>query len=225
MSTELATRKSPIVANARGVQLTSMEEMYRFAQCVVNSGFAPKSFTSPEAVLMAVQHGMELGLKPAQALQSIAVINGKPVIYGDAALALVRGHAECEDVVETTEGAGDSMTAKCIVTRRGKTPVARTFSVAQAKKAKLWNKAGPWTDYPERMLSMRARSWAMRDAFPDALKGVGIAEEVRDIEPKPVVGREVPAAVIPDEPVVRLDAPEVVPADTGTQEFVWTGDK
>lgn len=225
MSGELATqgqKRTPILATERGVQLTSMEDMYRFAQCALNSGLAPKSFGSPEAVLLAVQHGLELGLKPAQALQSIAVINGRPSIYGDAALALVRSQRDCEDVVETLEGEGDKMQARCVVVRSGKTPVERTFSVAQAKRAQLWGKSGPWTQYPERMLAMRARSWAMRDAFPDALKGVGIAEEVRDIEPKQANARVIPPAVLPDEPEVRADNPDAPVSDTGTPELEFS---
>lgn len=153
---------------------------------VVNSNLAPKDFKTPEAVLIAMQYGMEIGLAPMQALQSIAVINGRPVIFGDAALAICKAHPEFEDISETFDrGQGDDNTvAKCEVVRRGKIPVVRTFSVADAKKAQLWGKSGPWSLYPKRMLQMRARAFALRDSFPDALKGVGVAEEVRDIEPR-----------------------------------------
>jgi hypothetical protein len=221
MTGELATqgKKAPILATSRGIQLSSMEDMYRFATCALNSGMAPKTFGSPEAILIAVQHGMELGLSPAQALQSIAVINGRPSIFGDAALALVKAHREFQDIDETLTGEGESMEAKCIIERIGKKPVTHTFSVADAKKAELWNKAGPWKLYPKRMLQMRARGFAMRDAFPDALKGVGIAEEVRDTEPKQANARVIPAAVLPDEPVIRLDNPDAPVADTGTPEL------
>jgi hypothetical protein len=71
--------------------------------------------------------------------------------------------------------------------RRGQPPERRTFSVADAKRAKLWFKAGPWTTYPDRMLQMRARGFAIRDVFPDALRGVITAEEAVDIvEPRDV---------------------------------------
>ena len=48
------------------------------------------------------------------------------------------------------------------------------------KKAGLWGKAGPWSQYPKRMLQMRARSFALRDKFADALSGLLMAEEVQD---------------------------------------------
>ncbi len=226
MSTELATtqKREPILATSRGVQLSSMEDMYRFATCVVNSGLAPKGFTTPEAVVVAVQRGSELGMSPMHALESIAVINGRSVLWGDAPLALCEARLDFEDIEEIVSGEGDARVATCTVKRRGRTPTVRQFSVQDAKDAGLWKKSGPWTQYASRMLQLRARGFALRDAFPDALKGVGIAEEVRDIEPKQANAREIPAAVIPEEPTVRLDAPEVQIADTGTAEL-WEADK
>lgn len=175
-----------------GVQLRSFTEMSRFCKAVINSGLAPKSFNSPEAVMVAIQHGMELGLAPMQALQSIAVINGRPVIYGDAALALATAHPSFLDIEETTDGT----TATCVIKRRDRSAVVRTFSEADAKKAGLWGKSGPWAQYPARMLQMRARGWALRDAFPDALKGLGIREEVQDYQVKTARGREVASGVV-----------------------------
>ena len=55
-------------------------------------------------------------------------------------------------------------------------------------QAGLWGKQGPWKQYPKRMLQMRARGFAIRDAFPDALRGMYMAEEVQDITEKEVVG-------------------------------------
>lgn len=197
------------LATGRGVTLSTYEEMKSFARDVANSGLAPRDLKTPEAILVAIQHGMELGLHPAQALQSIAVINGRPCVWGDAAAAIVKSHPECEDIIETIErGDGDEkMLAKCEVLRRGKVAVVRTFSVAQAKKAGLWGKAGPWTQYPQRMLQMRARSWAMRDAFPDALKGIGIKEETQDYGP--AEPKQAKARTIADGIDLPSETPEV----------------
>ena len=147
--------------------------------------------------MVAVQHGLELGLAPMQALQSIAIVNGKPVVYGDTALAIATAHPSFLDIEEKCEG----NTATCVVKRRDRSAVVRTFSEADAKKAGLWGKSGPWQQYPSRMLQMRARSWALRDAFPDALRGLGIREEVSDYQVKQARGREVASTVVlPDAP-------------------------
>ena len=208
-SKTLATAMPSTLATSRGVALSSFADMKDFAISVHASGLAPRDLKTPEAILVAMQFGMEIGLTPMQALQSIAVINGRPCVWGDAAAALVKAHPEFDDMIETFERGktDDDMLARCEVIRKGKQPVVRTFSVAQAKKASLWGKAGPWTQYPQRMLQMRARSWAMRDAFPDALKGVGVAEEVQDIEPRQANARVIAQdLILPGDP-----APEQAP--------------
>jgi len=163
MSTEISTQTQP-----RGLSLSTMDEAFRFSQMVAKSDFAPKDFRGkPESCLLAIQHGAEIGLSPMQSLQSIAVINGKPSVYGDTALAVCLGSSVCEYVRERIEGEGDAMTAICEAKRRGDPePVVGRFSVADAKKASLWGKSGPWTQYSRRMLQMRARGFALRDAFP-----------------------------------------------------------
>ncbi|NBS88279.1 MAG: hypothetical protein EBS60_09435, partial [Verrucomicrobia bacterium] len=123
------------------------------------------------------------------------IIDGRPTIWGDAALALVEASGlliKIEERIEHTGISGDgqvpnsqngndvirSITAICQVLRSGRSePITRTFSIEDAKRAGLWQKPGPWTDYPDRMLMMRARAFALRDAFPDVLMGLYLREE------------------------------------------------
>jgi len=179
--------KAPVTFGAQGVQLASLEDAYRFANAIVASGFAPKGMEKPESVLVAIQLGAELGLTPMAALQNTAVINGRPAIYGDAALALVRAsglltsYKEEEIGEPNTDAHGYRVSAT-----RGDASTVETFTVADAKRAKLWAKAGPWTDYPKRMLRFRARGYVLRDLFGDVLKGLRTVEEARDIPTEPV---------------------------------------
>ena len=176
MTTEMTTQR------AGGLALQTLAEAMSFAKMVANSDFAPKDFRGkPESCLLAIDYGGSIGLSRMQSLQSIAVINGRPTIWGDAALALVIGSPVCEYVRETVDGEGDAMVATCEAKRRGyeKASVVR-FGVADAKKAGLWGKSGPWSQYPRRMLQMRARGFALRDAFPDVLRGLVTAEEAQD---------------------------------------------
>jgi hypothetical protein len=202
MTTEISTQR------ASGLALESFDDAYRFAKMVAASDFAPKDFKGkPESCLLAIQHGSEVGLSPMQSLQSIACINGRPSVWGDAALALVMGSPVCEHVSEGIDGEGEQMAAICVAKRRGyeKATVVR-FSVADAKKAGLWGKSGPWTQYPKRMLQLRARGFALRDAFPDVLKGLVTAEEAQDYP-------QAEAAIQPaKEPVVvrpKFDPPRL----------------
>lgn len=160
---------------------TTFEGAVKFSEVLASSSMVPAAFKNkPGDILVAVQMGSEIGLPPMQALQSIAVINGKPCIYGDGMLALVCAHAEYGGHQESVEGEEATCTVVRVVKGRD-VVTTRTFSVGRAKRALLWGKRGPWTQYPDRMLAMRARGFALRDAFPDALKGIISREEAEDI--------------------------------------------
>jgi hypothetical protein len=203
MSTEISTQRA-----ATGLALQSFDDAFRFAKMVAASDFAPKDFKGkPESCLLAIQHGSEVGLSPMQSLQSIAVINGRPTIWGDAALALVQASPVCEYVREYVEGDGDNLTAVCEAKRRGyPAPTVSRFSMADAKRAGLAGKTGPWSQYPARMLALRARGFALRNAFADALRGLITAEEAQDY-PTPEPARE-PVVV---RPKFTSDTETVVP--------------
>jgi hypothetical protein len=150
-----------------------------------------------------------------QSLQSIAVVNGRPAVYGDAALALVQSSPACAYVREYVEGEGDNLTAVCEVQRRGyPQPTVAKFSVADAKKAGLWGKTGPWSQYPSRMLGLRARGFALRNAFADALRGLVTAEEAQDYPTPEPVREPVVVRSKPHTPDVRTTPADVAPLVT-----------
>ena len=158
----------------------SFEEAWRVAGALAASGLTPKDINTQEKCLVIIMAGAEIGMAPFQALQSFAVINGRPALWGDGMVSVARKHGV--QVKETLDGEGDAMVATCTITRPDTGEVVtRTFSVADAKKAGLWSKAGPWTQYPKRMLAARARSWSLRDGCADMLRGMKMVEEVQDI--------------------------------------------
>lgn len=162
-------------------------ELWNLAHMLADGQFVPKAFAGkPGDVLAALMMGAEVGLSPLAALRGIAVINGRPSLWGDALLGVAMQHPDYVAHREWIEGEGDKMVACCIVVRRGSEPHTVRFSVDDAKKSKLWGKAGPWQEYPKRMLQLRARAWAIRDKFADALAGLASAEEVQDAPPEGV---------------------------------------
>jgi len=188
---------------------TNFAELERFATIAAKSEFVPKEFRGrPADVMLAVQMGSELGLAPLQSLQNVAVINGKPSIYGDAMLAVCSASPLCSDISETFEGEGEELAAVCVAQRKGRKPVTARFSVADARRAALWDKAGPWKQYPRRMLQMRARGFALRDAFPDVLRGLIAREEAEDYPGKTIeaVAEPVVAAALPVDNSGNADA-------------------
>lgn len=156
----------------------TFEQALTFANYLAESDMVPKDFKGkPGNCLIAMQWGMEVGLKPLQALQGIAVINGRPSLWGDALIALVRSSPLCEYIHEEMDKTGMAI---CKAKRKGEAEQVRTFSDSDAKTAGLSGKQGPWMTSPKRMKQLRARAFALRDVFPDVLKGMPMAEEVMD---------------------------------------------
>jgi hypothetical protein len=206
----------PVAAGAfpRAIVPTNMDEAWRVATLLVRSGLAPRDVNTPERAMVAIMTGLELGLPPMTAIQRIAVINGRPCIWGDAVPAVAQRTGLLVAWDEGINGEGDDMYAYCRVTRRvdSESTITRssTFSVVDAKKAGLWStdakvtrkgrngesytkdNDSPWYRFPKRMLQMRARV-AFRDLFADAMCGLYIAEEMagrdsdaemRDVTPR-----------------------------------------
>lgn len=162
---------------------TSFEGAMQLAETLSKSQLIPKPFQGrPQDVVVAMMWSHTLGIPVVQGLQYIAVVNGKPSMYGDGMLAVVMASGQMNSIKEELKGSGDGLTAICQVTRKGiETPFIGSFSVEDAKRATLWDKQGAWKQYPKRMLKMRARAFALRDAFPDILSGIGSGEEQEDV--------------------------------------------
>ena len=198
MTAQLATLKpaqtAPVLTGARQIGLTpqSIDEALRMAEIMSRASIVPKDYQgNPGNILVAIQWGAEIGLPPLQAMQNLAVINGRPALWGDAVIALVRGSGLLETIHEDIT----ADVATCTVKRKGEPPASRSFSVEDAKRAGLYGKQGPWQQYPKRMLQMRARAWALRDVFPDVLRGVHVAEEAQDLPAERAMGQ---AEIIPN---------------------------
>ena len=183
------------------LQLGTLADIRDFCTVLSKTAMVPKGYKDkPDDILVSILHGQEIGLPHLQALQSIAVVNGVPSIYGDAALALVRASnklAEFDEWFEVDgtrqEGSsfpiqklsdeGKVVVAYCMSKRVGMTrDRVTTYSVNDAKRAGLWGKEGTWQTVPQRMLMWRARGWNLRDNFGDILKGLAIYEEAMDID-------------------------------------------
>jgi hypothetical protein len=180
MSTALTTRP-----DAGFLIIDTFEQAKSVAEYINKSALVPEAYRgNPANIVIAMQYGMELGLSPMQALQSVAVVNGRPSLWGDALPGLIISEPDCEGI-DSPEPEGtdpEKWVAVCTVLRRGRPPVKRSFSKKDAETAGLWGQ-NTWKKYPKRMLMMRARAFAIRDAYPDRMKGLTTVEEAIDITP------------------------------------------
>ena len=197
---KLALQEREVSLLDKRIQLESkeLERAEYWAKKLAGSDLVPKDFkNNPANCFIAIQWGKDLGLAPLQATQNIAVINGRPALWGDAVPALVIASKQCEYINMTFE----NQTAICKVKRINQPEHISTFSMQQAKTAGLLEKQGPWKQYPDRMLANRARAFALRDVFPDVLKGLYTAEELMDSLPVHMGNADVVSPVNPVSPV------------------------
>ncbi len=230
MTTELAT------VDNRGLVIKTPPQLLDACTTVTQSGLCPKAYYGkPRDAFIASLCGMKHGWDIMQSLQYIAVVNGRPSMWGDGPIGLVQGSGTAEYIREWWELSGqevsypaygplkdwpDGLTA-CFQAKRKDAsqpnPIAR-FSVADAKRAGLWGKCGTWSSYPQRMLVLRARAFGLRDGFQDALQGITQAEEWQDIQPTHTPSRLEQIAA------PQLPAPEPIDAEPDTEPEAVSAD-
>lgn len=206
----------------------SLDGYQRVARIVIASGMVPRSLegrTENETlakVTLVLEQGATLGLTTTQALSTLMVVNNRVCVWGDGIPALVRKSGVCAKIEETVNQQG----ATCTMIRINRLPdgtyeresITRTFAVEDAKRAGLWGKSGPWSNYPGRMLAVRARAFAARDGFADVLLGLAVAEEMgaysEDTQPSAALADvrsrvEALPQVVPLDPVLPPVLPPV----------------
>lgn len=219
----------------------SVEEMFRVAQMVVQAGIAPVSLTGKEpgrdadddeyqswgkkassAVAAVIMSGAELGLPPMVALRSFTVIGGRPALYGDGLINVVRRHGKAEYVRTGCDTRDGQLVGWCEAKRRDTGETKRVeFSEADARRAGLWdnrttrrgkvwkNNQQVWDDvpndstwfrYPQRMLAWRAAGYCLRELFADVLGGITDEFEAREIAGEYTREDAAPARLTPPSP-------------------------
>lgn len=183
----------------------------------------------------ACEMATALNLSPIIALQYMAVVNGRICLYSDAPMAMVlrtgkvegRDHrlvnleglyalrtskiesvaAAATDRHQLRAGCNASYRAFVASIKRGGQWFTEIFDTEDARRAGLLNKAGPWRQYPQRMMKFRAETYLARNVFPDAMCGLYTEDEVRHFD-TPVVVDDDPFVEESEATVVELTEAE-----------------
>jgi|11_taG_2_1085331.scaffolds.fasta_scaffold25841_3 hypothetical protein len=211
---------------SRALLPQNLDEAIKFAEFYSRSGMIPADYQGkPANVLVAINWGLEVGISPLSALKYISLVNGRPAIWGDGLLAICQNHPQYLGIEETSEGEGQDYKATCVVKRENKNgdinETIQIYSYAKAQRAGLLTRQ-TWKQYPERMMQLRARGFALRDAFADAVAGIITAEEAQDMPPMktvpvqpqpapsgPTIAERAMAAIEP--PQEAVEAPQAPP--------------
>lgn len=216
----------------------SIEDVYRLATMAYKSGMLKPLKTGygenaqtedAEATLargtMIIMQGMEIGVPPMQSIQLLAMINGRITAHSEAVPGILWARGFKIREWFTGKEMADDWTAHCELTRPGGDKIEGSYSVAEAKKAGLWDQSptktaygktkpndSSWYRFPKRMLKARALGFAGKDGGADALKGIQIRDEAEDIEAirdMRDVSPSLPAAKALELP----DIPDTAPAE------------
>jgi hypothetical protein len=231
------------------IQADQVPDAFRFSKDILpppgSESSAPihrKGDVNAPLVLMGVLKVMELGVPPQTGLSGLLPLNGRFTVWGDLAAGLVQRGGQVANQTVTKIGPGfdpdlplgewpDDYGYEVRYWRKGQTePYIGRFTVRDAKRARLWMNQykKPWLEHPDRMLFNRARTFALRDGFADALMGLSIAEEIMDS--MPVVEEEKRSetkrisALTDDEPVTDTEeAPETPQEEPANAEATSGG--
>lgn len=179
---------NPEVNEYGGIQAKNFDEQWKVACVFAKSGVVPKSFDTPEKVMVAMQFCAERQLRFTSTVQKLMVVNGSISGWGEFPLSqcFASGHLESyEEYFLDAEGKKEEDASKifeavCTVKRKGFAALTRRFSRKDATAAQLIDK-DLYKKYFKRMMQMKARGWALKDAFPDVLLGLAIAEYDHDV--------------------------------------------
>lgn len=179
------------------------EEYARMGKLLIDAGCVPASYEgeSPHEtrakLIIGLMKSVEIGVPPITGLNGIMIVNNRPSVWGDLAVSLIQKSGTLEKMEvrrfgpEPTPGLdidkwSNEFGYRVLMWRKGQDqPYVGEFTVGDARRAGLWgsHKRQPWIKYPFDMLFNRARAKAMRMGFADALHGMSIIEEARDIAP------------------------------------------
>ena len=159
------------------------------SEMISNSELVPADYKGkPNNVFLAIQTGRSLGLDPFQSVKHLYTVNGRTGLFGDMMLALAKKHPDYIDCLEThgdlieVDGKHIKMPqwTQCVVKIKGKEDVLRIYPLEKAMRNPNFNN-NIWCKDGDRMMQMRARSIALRDAFPDKLSGVYDEYEIQEV--------------------------------------------
>jgi len=179
--------QSLVKMDQHGVQISDMDSLQRFCRMAHASGFFGTRATG-EALTreiaqacVKIEYGLELGLKPINALMSVYTVDGKPSLSSGAIGALIKASGKYTYTAQTSKTA---CTIEWYERYRGEREHLGTseFTIEDAKTAGLAGR-NPWKKYTKAMLFARALTQGARMFCQDVFLGaVYTPEELSDGE-------------------------------------------
>lgn len=158
--------------------------IWRVAQMFAKSKIVPAHFQNePENCFIAVQMAVRLGVDPFMFMQKTYIVQGKPGMEAQLAIALVNARGPFTGPIQWIlegEGTGRYATAFAIhksTGQRCECTVSMEIAAAEGWLAKGGSK---WKTMPDQMLRYRSAAWLARLYAPECLMGMETSDELED---------------------------------------------
>ena len=189
---------SALVVREDSLAPAAVQARIAYAKSLAASSLLPDAYRQqPANVLLAIEYGQSLGIKPIAALNGINVIKGKPTMSADLMASVVRKAGHKLRILQE----GMSVRAQLVRADDPEFTYEVVWDEARARRAQLWGQRGPWSLYPEQMLRSRAVTEVCRQGASDCLYGVIYSPEEIGGD---VHGPDVEDYLGPDDTVARL---------------------
>lgn len=163
----------------------------RQLDALVGGGFLPKGCSKEEAFARVVA-GASMGMKPIQSINGIAMINGHPTLHSDSIPCVVMASGLVTGMKYEFKGEGDNLSCTFYIRRKGVEEYQEwTYSMEDARKAGVLSNP-VWKNHTRKMLFNRARTWCMRNTFPDVIGNIYTPDEIEEANFEEIKVEDVP---------------------------------
>lgn len=158
---------------------------------LVEGGFLPKGCGEKEAFARVVA-GASMGMKPIQSINGIAMINGHPTLHSDSIPCVVMASGLVTGMKYEFNGEGDNLSCTFYIRRKGIEEYQEwTYSMEDARKAGVLSNP-VWKNHTRKMLFNRARTWCMRNTFPDVIGNIYTPDEIEEANFEEIKVEDIP---------------------------------
>lgn len=164
----------------------NFELLQRYGKMYAASQLVPDRFKNKLAdCVIAVEMSRMLQVHPLYLMKNLYIVQGKPAIQGELAIALVNsrgGYTHKLRFEWLGEKGKDSWGCRCWATEKdGTIAYGPEVTIAMAKAEGWVSKNPKWTNMPELMLMYRAGAFFARPHCAHVLGGLPLVEEIEDI--------------------------------------------
>ena len=163
------------ITKYQGAQISSMDDLARFAKMSYESGMF-KDLKAVQQAAVKAQVAMELGVSPMLGLSAIHIVEGRPTLSAGMLASLMKRAGYSWRILAHTD-----VECRLEVKHNGESLGESGFTVEEAKAAGLLNRPN-WNKHRRDMLFARAISRAARWFAPEVALGVYTPDEMGEVD-------------------------------------------